>query len=44
MDEEMKLKGLPEGEKATGSRWVLSYKSGKDGNITKKKARLLAKG
>ena len=38
------LDGLPEGEKAIGSRWVLSYKSNKDGNITKTKARLVAKG
>ena len=38
------LDGLPEGEKAIGSRWVLSYKSNKDGNITKIKARLVAKG
>ena len=38
------LKGLPDGEKAIGSRWVLSYKSDKDGNITKTKARLVAKG
>ena len=38
------LDGLPEGEKAIGSRWVLSYKSNKDGNITKTKARLEAKG
>ena len=54
MDEEMKglkesgafkeLNGLPEGEKVIGSRWVLSYKSDKDGNITKTKARLVAKG
>ena len=34
----------PEGEKAIGSRRVLSYKSNKDGNITKTKARLVAKG
>ena len=38
------LDGLPEGEKAIGSRWVLSYKSNKDGNITKTKARFVAKG
>ena len=38
------LDGLPEGEKAIGSRWVLSYKSNKDGNITKTEARLVAKG
>ena len=38
------LDGLPDGEKAIGSRWVLSYKSNKDGNITKTKARLVAKG
>ncbi|CAM9418881.1 unnamed protein product, partial [Ascophyllum nodosum] len=38
------LDGLPEGEKAIGSRWVLSYKLNKDGNITKTKARLVAKG
>ena len=38
------MDGLPEGEKAIGSRWVLSYKSNKDGNITKTKARLVAKG
>ena len=38
------LDGLPEGEKAIGSRWVISYKSNKDGNITKTKARLVAKG
>ena len=38
------LDGLPEGEKAIGSRWVLSYKSNKDGNITNTKARLVAKG
>ena len=54
MNEEMKglkesgtfkeLKGLPEGKKVIGSRWVLSYKSDKDGNITKTKARLVAKG
>ena len=37
------LNALPEGEKAIGSRWVLSYKSNKDGNITKTKARLEAK-
>ena len=40
----MELKGLPEGEKAIGSRWVLSYKSDKDDNITKTRARLVAKG
>ena len=54
MNEEMKgfkesgafkeLKGLPEGEKTFGSRWVLTYKSDKDGNFTKTKARLVAKG
>ena len=38
------LDGLPEGEKAIGSRWMLSYKSNKDGNITKTKARLMGKG
>ena len=38
------LDGLPEGERVIGSRWMLSYKSNKDGNITKTKARLLAKG
>ena len=38
------LDGLPEGEKAFGSRWVLSYISNKDGNITNTKARLVAKG
>ena len=38
------LNGLSEGEKDIGSRWVLSYKSNKDGNITKTKARLVAKG
>ena len=38
------LDGLPEGEKTIGSRWVLSYKSNKDGNITETKARLVAKG
>ncbi|CAM9939060.1 unnamed protein product, partial [Ascophyllum nodosum] len=38
------LDGLPEGEKVIGSRWVLSYESNKDGNITKTKARLMAKG
>ena len=38
------LDGLPEGETAIGSRWVLSYKSNKDANITKTKARLVAKG
>ena len=38
------LDGLPEGEKAIGSRWVLSYKPNKDGNTTKTKARLVAKG
>ena len=38
------LDGLPKGEKAIGSRWVLSYKSNKDGNITKTKDRLVAKG
>ena len=32
------LGGLSEGEKAIESRWVLSYKSNKDGNITKTKA------
>ncbi|CAN0418099.1 unnamed protein product, partial [Laminaria digitata] len=35
---------LPEGEKAVGSRWVLSYKADKEGLITKTKARLVAKG
>ena len=35
---------MPEGEKVIGSRWVLSYKSNKDGNITKTEARLVAKG
>ena len=54
MNEEMKrfkesgtfkeLKGLPKGEKATGSRWVLSYELDKDGNITKTNARLVAQG
>ena len=38
------LKGLPEGEKAIGSRWVFSHKSDKDGKITKTKARLVSKG
>ena len=38
------MDGLPEGEKAIGSRWVLSYKSNKDGNITKTKARLIREG
>ena len=38
------LDGLPEGEKTIGSRWVLSYKSNKNGNITKTKSRLVAKG
>ena len=38
------LDGLPEGEKTIGSRWMLSYKSNKEGNITKTKARLVAKG
>ena len=38
------MDGLPEGEKAIGSRWMLSYKSNKDGNITKTKASLVAKG
>ena len=38
------LTGLPGGEKAIGSRWVLSYKSDKDGNITKTEARLGARG
>ena len=40
----MELKGLPEGEKAIGSWWVLSYKSDKNRNITTTKARLVAKG
>ena len=40
----MELKGLPEGEKTIGSRWVLSLKLDKDGNITKTKARVVAKG
>ena len=54
MNEEMKgikksgtfkeLKGLPEGENTIGSRWVLSCKSDKDGNITKTEARLGARG
>ena len=55
MDEELKglkdsgtfkvLDELPEGEKALGSRWVLSYKSHKDGNITKTKLpRLVQRG
>ena len=38
------LDGLAEGEKAIGSRWVLSYKSNKDENITKTKTRLVARG
>ena len=38
------LDKLPEGEKAIGSRWVLSYKSDAEGMITKTKARLVAKG
>ena len=38
------LKGLPEGEKAIGSRWVLSYELDKDCNITKTNARLVAQG
>ena len=38
------MDGLPESEKAIGSRWVLSYKSNKDENITKTKTRLVAKG
>ena len=38
------LDGLSEGEKAIGSRWVLSYKSNRDGNVTKTKARLVAEG
>ena len=37
------LPGLPKGEKAVEGRWVLSLKSDKDGNITKPKARLVAK-
>ena len=54
MNEEMKglkesgtfkeLKGLPEGEKAIGSRWVLSYELDKDCNTTKTNARLVAQG
>ena len=54
MNEEMKglkepgtfkeLKGIPEGEKVIGSRWVLSYKSDEDDNVTNTKARLVAKG
>ena len=54
MNEEMKglkvsgnlkeFKGLPEGEKAIGSRWVLSYESDKNGNIIKTKGRLVVKG
>ncbi|CAN0490064.1 unnamed protein product, partial [Laminaria digitata] len=35
---------LPEGEKAVGSRWVLSYKAENERLITKTKARLVAKG
>ena len=38
------LDRLPEGEKTIESRWVFSYKSNKDGNITKTKARLAANG
>ena len=38
------LKSLPEGEKDIWSKWVLPYKSGKDGNFTKTKARLVATG
>ena len=37
------LDKLPEGEKAIGSRWVLSYKSDAEGMITKTKARLVTK-
>ena len=35
---------LPKGEKAVGSRWVFAYKTVKDGNIIKPKARLVARG
>ena len=35
---------LPHGKKAVGSRWVLSYESDKDGQISKTKARLVVKG
>ena len=38
------LDKLSEGEKAVGSRWVLLYKSDKEGLTTKTKARLVAKG
>ena len=38
------LDKLHEGEKAIGSRWVLSYKSDAEVMITKTKARLVAKG
>ena len=38
------MKGLPEGKKVIGSRWVLSCKSDQDGNILKTKGRLVAKG
>ena len=38
------LKGLPEGENAIGSRWVLLCELDKDGNITKMNARLVAHG
>ena len=38
------LDGLPEGEKAIGSRRVLSYKPNKDGNITRRKLDLWQRG
>ena len=34
----------PHGKKAVGSRWGLYFKSDKDGQITKAKARLVANG
>lgn len=38
------LDNLPKGEKDFESRWVLQYKSDKDGPISKTKARLVAQG
>lgn len=36
--------GLPKGEKAVNARWVNSWKSGKDSNVTPPISRLVAKG
>ncbi len=38
------LANLPKGKNAVGSKWVFKTKTGKDGEVTRYKARLVARG